>query len=154
MTRDAVKHALRSMTTRTAGCGIALAMLCAAAPALADDSIARALRERQQQSDAFALQLQQSIQSFRAGALSPQQRLEFDSLQRDQRMRQGELFYRQELQQRQTQQTVPSDNGLRRAETMRFEQERQAQQQRFAGEAAQELSRPQPAKPNPQPAPN
>src|SRR5262245_28361048 len=131
----------------------AFAIGCAAwaAAALGDDPTARALLQRQQQSDTFSLQLQQSIQNFRAGELSPQQRLDFDALQRNQRLGQDELNYRQEIQQRQTQQTTPND-ALRRAETMRFEQERQMQQDRSTRDAGSELNQPTPAIPNPQPA--
>jgi hypothetical protein len=118
------------------------------ASALGDDLATRALRERQQQSDAFSLQLQQSIQNQRAGQLSPRERLEFDALQRDQRRRQDELFYRQGAQQ-----NAPLDSAPRRAETMRLEQERQMQQDRFTRDAERDLSRPKPATPNPQPAP-
>ncbi len=110
--------------------GLGIAALASAAGA--DDLAARAVRERQQQSDAFSLQLQQSIQSFRAGNLPPQQRLELDALQRDQRFRQDELFYRQELQT-----NSPNPGTLQRAETMRAEQERQQQLSRFRSEAAQ-----------------
>jgi len=97
----------------------------------ANDLAARAVRERQQQSDAFSLQLQQSIQTFRAGNLAPQQRLELDALQRDQRLRQDELFYRQQVET-----NSPNPGALRRAETMRAEQERQQQLSGFRSEAA------------------
>ena len=99
---------------------------------------ARALLERQQQSDAFSLQLQQSIQSFRAGNLPPQQRLELESLHRDQRLQQqGDTFYRQQIQQQQTQQTTSPTSPLRDAEAMRFEQDRQQQLSRYRWDADQ-----------------
>ncbi len=131
------------------------AILCALSfnAARGDDVAARALLQRQQQSDAFSLQLQQSLQNSRAGSLSPQQRLDFEALQRDQRLRQNELFYRQDLQQRQTQQTTPPDSARRRAETMRFEQERQTELDRSSRETERGLAPPQPAAPRPQPAP-
>ncbi|HLB14213.1 MAG TPA: hypothetical protein VJM14_04720 [Burkholderiales bacterium] len=109
------------------GLGIAAAVSAAGA----DDLASRALRERQQQSDAFSLQLQQSIQSFRAGNLPPQQRLELDALQRDQRLRQDELFYRQQVET-----NSPDPGALRRADAMRAEQERQQQLSRFRSDAA------------------
>jgi len=113
------------------GLGIAAALVAGAARA--DDLASRALRERQQQSDAFSLQLQQSIQSFRAGNLAPRERLELDALQRDQRLRQDELFYRQQVET-----NSPTTGGaLRRAEAMRAEQERQQQLSRFRSDAAQ-----------------
>ena len=105
----------------------------------ADDPTARALLQRQQQSDNFSLQLQQSIQSFRAGPMTPQQRLDFDALQRGQRMQQDELNYRQQIQQGQP--TAGSD-ALRRAEMMRFEQERQNQLSRFRSEGEPPASAP------------
>jgi hypothetical protein len=110
------------------GLGIALAT----GIARGDDVTSRALVERQRQSDAFALQLQQSIQSFRAGSLSPRERLELDALQRDQRLRQDELFYRQQVQA-----NSPSTGALRRAEALRAGQERQQQLSRFRWEAEQ-----------------
>jgi len=109
--------------------GLGIAALTSAAGA--DDLASRAVRERQQQSDAFSLQLQQSIQSFRAGNLPPQQRLELDALQRDQRLRQDELFYRQQVET-----NSPNPGALRRAEAMRAEQERQQQLSRFRSDAA------------------
>jgi hypothetical protein len=110
---------------------VALA-IAVASPAGADDLAGRALRERQQQSDAFSLQLQQSIQSFRAGNLPPQQRLDLDSRQRDQRLRQDELFYRQGVQA-----NSPNPGALRRAEAMRAEQDRQQQLSGFRSESVQ-----------------
>jgi hypothetical protein len=112
--------------------GLGIAAALAAGAARADDLAARAVRERQQQSDAFSLQVQQSVQSFRAGNLTPQQRLELDALHRDQRLRQDELFYRQQVET-----NSPSTGALRRAEAMRAEQERQQQLLRFRSEAAQ-----------------
>jgi hypothetical protein len=110
--------------------GLGIAALASAAGA--DDLASSALRERQQQSDAFSLQLQQSIQSFRAGNLAPRERLELDALQRDQRLRQDELFYRQQVET-----NSPNTGALRRAEAMRAEQERQQQLSRFRSDAAQ-----------------
>ena len=109
--------------------GLCIAALASAAGA--DDLASRAVRERQQQSDAFSLQLQQSIQTFRAGNLAPQQRLELDALQRDQRLRQDELFYRQQVET-----NSPNPGALRRAEAMRAEQERQQQLSRYRSDAA------------------
>jgi hypothetical protein len=109
--------------------GLWIAVLASAAGA--DDLASRAVRERQQQSDAFSLQLQQSIQSFRAGNLPPQQRLELDALQRDQRLWQDELFYRQQVET-----NSPNPGPLRRAEAMRAAQERQQQLSRFRSDAA------------------
>ncbi len=100
--------------------------------ACADDPAARALLLRQQQSDAFSLQLQQSIQSFRAGPMTPQQRLDFDALQRGQQFQQRDLEYRQQIQQAQP--SAPNTDALRRAELLRFEQERQNQLSRFRWE--------------------
>jgi hypothetical protein len=88
----------------------------------ADDLAARAVRERQAQSDAFSLQLQQSVQSFRAGNLPPQQRIELESRHRDQRLRKDELFYRQRIEQ-----NSPTPPVFRRAEAMRHAQDRQEQ---------------------------
>ena len=105
----------------------------------ADDPTARALLLRQQQSDNFSLQLQQSIQSFRAGPMTPQQRLDFDALQRGQRMQQDDLNYRQQIQQGQP--NAGSD-ALRRAEMMRFEQDRQNQLSRFRSEGEPPASAP------------
>jgi hypothetical protein len=112
--------------------GLGIAAALAAGAARADDLAARAVRERQQQSDAFSLQVQQSVQSFRAGNLTPPQRLELDALHRDQRLRQDELFYRQQVET-----NSPSTGALRRAEAMRSEQERQQQLSRFRSEAAE-----------------
>jgi len=110
---------------------LALGIAAVASAAGADDLASRAVRERQQQSDAFSLQLQQSIQSFRAGNLAPQQRLELESLHRDQRLRQDELFYRQQMQEH-----SPNPAPLRRAEAMRADQERQQQLSGLRSEAA------------------
>src|SRR5215475_11234337 len=87
-----------------------------AATAYSDDLASRAALQRQQQSDAFALQLQQSLQGARSGSLTPQQRLEFDALQRD------------------TTPVAPGNEALRRAEALRFEQDRQQQLSRFRAE--------------------
>jgi hypothetical protein len=128
-------------------CALAMLVSVAAEPVRADDA-SRALTQRQQQSEAFSLQLQQSIQRFRAGEASPQQRLELESLQQRQRQRQDELFYRQDAQPGAT-----PDRALHRAESMRREQQRQMQQDRFTREVDRETTRPRPAAPNPQPAP-
>jgi hypothetical protein len=104
---------------------VVLLLAAAAGIAHAQNPAASALLQRQQQSDDFALQLQQSIQSFRAGPMTPQQRLDFDAMQRGQRMQQNELNYRQQIQQAQP--GAPGDDALRRAELMRFEQDRQNQ---------------------------
>jgi hypothetical protein len=108
---------------------VVLLLAATAGIAHAQDPAARALLLRQQQSDDFALQLQQSIQSHRAGPMSPQQQLDFDALQRGQRMQQNELNYRQQIQQAQP--GAPGDSALRRAELLRFEQDRQNQLSRF-----------------------
>jgi hypothetical protein len=131
-------------------------LLALALPALADNSAAQAQLLRQQQSDAFALQLQQSLQSFRAGPLAPERRLELESLQRDQRLRQSDSFYRQQVQQAQPLPgPAPADAAYRRAELMRFEQERALDLDRAREEAATAVDRsrspPRPA-PNPEPA--
>jgi len=117
-----------------------------AATAYGDDLASRAVLQRQQQSDAFALQLQQSLQSARSGSLTPQQRLEFDALQRDQRFRQDDAFYRQQIQ-RNTTPVAPGNEALRRAEALRFEQDRQQQLSRFRAESEP------PAPPAARPAP-
>lgn len=123
--------------------GVALAL--SAAAAYGDDLGSRALLQRQQQSDAFALQLQQSLQSARSGSLTPQQRLEFDALQRDQRFRQDDSFYRQQIQRNTP--VAPGNEALRRAESLRFEQDRQQQLSRFRAEG--EPSAPPAARPAP-----
>jgi hypothetical protein len=113
---------------------LALLLLAAAGLAHAQDPAARALLLRQQQSDDFALQLHQSIQSYRAGPMTPQQRLDYDALQRGQRMQQDELNYRQQI--RQAQPAAPGNEALQRAEILRFEQDRQSQLSRFRSEGA------------------
>ena len=125
-------------------------LLALALPARADDPAAQAQLLRQQQSDAFALQLQQSLQSFRAGPLAPERRLELESLQRDQRLRQSDSFYRQQVQQAQPG-PAPADAAYRRAELMRFEQERALELDRAREEAANAVDR---SHPHPRPAPN
>jgi hypothetical protein len=107
--------------------GLTLAAIASAAAA--NDLAARAVRERQAQSDAFSLQLQQSIQSFRAGNLPPQQRIELESRHRDQRLRQDELFYRQQVEQ-----NSPNPPVYRRADALRHEQDRQQQLSGFRSE--------------------
>jgi hypothetical protein len=129
----------------------ALMLLACAATTTAADPSAQSQLIRQQQSDAFALQLQQSVDAFRAGPLAPSQRLELESQQRDQRLRQADTFYRQRVQQSQT----PAGPGVREAELMRFNQENNADLSRAADDAAilLERSRPMPkAAPNPEPA--
>ena len=125
-------------------------LLAFAVPAFATDPAAQAQLMRQQQSDAFALQLQQSLQSFRAGPLAPEHRLELESLQRDQRLRQSDSFYRQQVQQAQPS-PAPADAAYRRAELMRFEQERALDLDRAREEAASAVER---SRPPPRPAPN
>jgi hypothetical protein len=114
--------------------GVGVAAVLAAGIAFGDDLASRALLERQQQSDAFALQLQQSLQSSRAGNLGPRERLELDALQRGERQRQDELLYRQQVET-----NSPSSDALRRAETMRAEQDRQQQLSQFRSDAASAL---------------
>jgi hypothetical protein len=116
-------------------------LLALSSAAAATDPAAQAQLLRQQQSDAFALQLQQSLDAFRAGPLTPERRLELDSLLRDQRLRQADSFYRQQVQQAQ-----PVAPGQRSAELMRFEQERAADLDRARAESANavEASRPKP----------
>jgi hypothetical protein len=121
-----------------------------ASQAEADDPAARALLQRQQQSDEFSLRLQQSIQNQRSGTLSPQQRLELDSLQRDQRLRQSDTFYRQRIGEAAPPSPGPAGPALRRAEVLRMEQERQSELTRFRREAAQGVER---SKPSPRPKP-
>jgi len=125
-------------------------LLVLSAPAFAGDAAAQAQLLRQQQSDAFALQLQQSLQSFRAGPLAPERRLELESLQRDQRLGQSDTFYRQQVQQAQPLAT-PAEDAYRRAELMRFEQERALELDRAREEAAIAVDR---SRPPPRPAPN
>jgi hypothetical protein len=128
-----------------------VSLLLIARLAFAADAAAQAQLIRQQQSDAFALQLQQSLQSFRAGPLAPERRLELESLQRDQRLRQADSFYREQVQPLPT----PADAAYRRAEVMRFEQERASDLDRARAETANavEGSRPPPRPaPNPEPA--
>jgi hypothetical protein len=125
-------------------------LLALATPAFAADPAAQAQLMRQQQSDAFALQLQQSLQSFRAGPLAPERRLELESLQRDQRLRQSDSFYPQQVQPAQPG-SAPADAAYRRAELMRFEQERALDLDRAREEAAIAVER---SRPPPRPAPN
>jgi hypothetical protein len=114
--------------------GLAIAAILAAGIAFGDDLASRAVREREQQSDAFALQLQQSLQNPATGTLGPRERLELDAIQRGQRQRQDELFYRQQVET-----NSPESDALRRAETMRAEQERQQQLSQFRSDAASAL---------------
>ena len=133
---------------------LAALLLVLSAPAFAADAAAQAQLLRQQQSDAFALQLQQSVQSFRAGPLAPARRLELESLLRDQRLGQSDTFYRQQMQQAQPL-AAPGADAYRRAELMRFEQEQvlELDRAREAGALAIERSRPPPPPaPNPEPA--
>ena len=125
----------------------ALMLLACAATTVVADPSAQSQLIRQQQSDAFALQLQQSVDAFRAGPLAPSQRLELESQQRDQRLRQADTFYRQRVQQSQP----PSGPGAREAELMRFKQDTNADLSRAADEAANLLER---SRPVPKPAPN
>lgn len=128
---------------------IFLLLAAAAGVAHAQDPVARALLQRQQQSDDFALQLQQSIQSYRAGPMTPQQRLDFDALQRGQRMQQDELNYRQQI--RQAEPGSPNTDALRRAELMRFEQDRQNQLSWFRSEGEPPVPAATPVRPLVQP---
>ena len=127
-----------------------VSVLIVARLALAGDAGAQAQLLREQQSDAFALQLQQSLQSFRAGPLAPERRLELESLQRDQRLRQSDSFYRQQVQQAQPV-PAPVEAVYRRAELMRFEQERALEIDRAREDAANAGDR---SRPPPRPAPN
>jgi hypothetical protein len=127
-----------------------LASVALAGPAAADDAAARAQLFQQQRSDAFALQLQQSVESFRAGALAPAERLELESLHRDQRLRQSETFYRQQVQQSQSA-AAPAGPGALDAERARFEQHNATELSRAAQESATQAERSRPA---PQPEPN
>jgi hypothetical protein len=129
---------------------LAALLLALAWPALADDPAAQAQLLRQQQSEAFSLQLQQSIQSVRSGNLTPAQRMELESLQRDQRLQQSDTFYRQQLQQSQ----VPPAPGASQAELMRAQQQNAADVSRARDEGAAVLERtPPPPKPAPNPEP-
>jgi hypothetical protein len=123
-------------------------VLALSGAALATDPAAQAQLLRQQQSDAFALQLQQSLDAFRAGPLTPERRLELDSLLRDQRLRQADSFYRQQVQQAQPVAPAP---GQRSAELMRFEQERAIELDRAREGAANAVVR---SRPPPRPEPN
>jgi len=126
---------------------LAALLLALALPAIADDPAAQAQLIRQQQSEAFSLQLQQSIQSLRSGNLTPAQRLELESLQRDQRLRQSDTFYRQQVQQSQ----VPPAPGASQAELMRSQQQNAADVSRARDEGSAVLEQ---APPPPKPAPN
>jgi hypothetical protein len=64
--------------------------------------------------------------------MTPQQRLDFDAMQRGQRMQQNELNYRQQVQQAQP--GAAGGDAYRRAELMRMEQDRQNQLSRFRWE--------------------
>jgi len=59
------------MRRETVLLGLGIAAALAAGIASGDNLASRAVRERQQQSDAFDLQLEQSLQSSRAGSLGP-----------------------------------------------------------------------------------
>jgi hypothetical protein len=129
---------------------LAALLLALALPAIADDPAAQAQLIRQQQSEAFSLQLQQSIQSLRSGNLTPAQRLELESLQRDQRLRQSDTFYRQQVQQSQ----VPPAPGASQAELMRSQQQNAADVSRARDEGSAVLEQaPLPPKPAPNPEP-
>jgi hypothetical protein len=132
--------------------GAALAL--GAGAAAGDDPTSRALLQRQQQSDEFSLRLQQSIQTHRSGSLTPQQRLELEALQRDQRLRQSDTFYRQRIEQGQPRSNGPENAALRRAEALRMEQDRQRELTRFREETARQVERsrtPPPPAPLPEP---
>jgi len=119
------------MTRHTILLGLGIAAALAAGIASGDDLASRVVRERQQQSDAFDLQLQQSLQSSRAGNLGPGEQGELYSRQLGQRQQQDELFYRQQVQA-----NSPSTDAGRRAEGLRDEQERQQQLSRFRSDPA------------------
>ena len=121
-----------ALKTNLFGAGVTAAL--AAGVALGDDPGSRALLERAQRADAFALSVQQSLESARAGSLGPRERLELEALQLDQRQRQDALFYRQQIQT-----YAPQSGSLRRAEAMRAEQDRQEQLSRFRFDAASAL---------------
>ena len=120
-----------AMTRKTILLGLGIAAALAAGIASGDDLGSRAVRERQQHSDAFDLQLQQSLQSSRGGNLGPGQQAELYSRQLGQRQQQDELFYRQQVQA-----NSPSTDAGRRAEALRDEQERQQQLSRFRSDPA------------------
>jgi hypothetical protein len=130
---------------------LAALLAAAAAPVAGNDGAARAQLYRQQQSDAFALQLQQSVEAFRAGPLTPQQRIELESVHRGQQLRQADQFYRQQVQQTQTL-VGPRPPAASRAELMRFQQERQGELDRARAESAVVVDRNR--QPEPRPAPN
>ena len=119
------------MTRHTILLGLGIAAALAAGIASGDDLASRAVRERQQQSDAFDLQLQQSLQSSRAGNLGPGEQGELYSRQLGQRQQQDDLFYRQQVQA-----NSPGTEAGRRAEALRDEQERQQQLSRFRSDPA------------------
>jgi hypothetical protein len=131
--------------------GAALAL--GAGSAAGEDPTSRALLQRQQQSDAFSLQLQQSIQTHRSGSLTPQQRLELETLQRDQRLLQSDTFYRQMIEQGQPRSNGPENAALRRAEALRMEQDRQRELTRFREETARQVERSRTSPPAPLPEP-
>lgn len=127
-----------------------LASVAFAGPALADDAAARMQLLQQQRSDAFALQLQQSVESFRAAALPPAERLELESLHRDQRLRQSENFYRQQVQQSHSA-AAPAGPSALDAERARLQHHNAAELSRAAQESANQVERGRPA---PQPEPS
>jgi hypothetical protein len=117
--------------------GVSAALGFSAAGAQTSDPGARALLERQQQSDAFSLQLQQWMQQPRALGLPQRERQALDALHHDQQLRQSDSFYRQQIQQLQTQQATEPGNGLREAEAMRFQQDRLQDLSRWRWQAEQ-----------------
>jgi hypothetical protein len=125
------------------GVGFAGALALAAARAQTADPGGRALLERQQQSDAFALQLQQWTQRQRASGLAPRDRQALESLHHDQQLRQSESFYRQQAQQLHTQHAAPPESGLRQAEMKRFEQDRLQDLSRWRWQAAHQAPAPE-----------
>lgn len=129
-----MRYSSSGMALRTILSGAGVAAALAAGVALGDDPISRALLERAQRADAFTLRVQQSLESAHAGSLGPRERLVLEALQLDQRQRQDALFYRQQIQT-----YAPQSGSLRRAETMRAEQDRREQLSRFRFDAASAL---------------
>lgn len=140
-----------SSRIRVAALGIVAALALSRAGAQTPDPAVRALLERQQQSDAFTLQLQQWMQRQRAPGLLQGERQALEALHHDQQLRQSESFYRQQVQQLQTQQALPVGSALREAETMRFDQERQQDLSRWRWQAQQAAPGSRAAEPRPSP---
>lgn len=79
------------------GCVLGAFIVVTGLPAYADPAqeAARAVLERSQQSESFALQLRQSQELLR---VSPSGRVDMEARQREQRARQGDLHQQQVLQ--------------------------------------------------------